>query len=91
MRDSKSVDLERNDDIIHATATSPSAFSGNGSMTPGMLTPKELTHEALTPPEMPTLASGRKTSPDAKGEAADKDENNPFGEFSSVTRDVGDW
>lgn len=95
MRDSKSVDLERNDDIIHATATSPSAFSANGSMTPGMLTPKELTHEPLTPPELPSSAKSKKGSSPAglgsRKEIEDQEEVNPFGEFSSVTRDVGDW
>lgn len=44
--------------------------------TPGMLTPKELVGEPGT------AGSG------AGGLDAEK---NPFGEFSSVTRDVGDW
>jgi protein-serine/threonine kinase len=83
MRDSKSVDLERNDDIIHATAQ----FTSDGSTTPGIQTPLELIRD-LTP-ELP-LSSSRSRS----GSAAKKkevEEINPFGEFSSVTRDIGDW
>jgi protein-serine/threonine kinase len=87
MRDSKSVDLERNDDIIHATATSPSAFIANGEMTPGILTPKELTDNLS--PELPTAGGGRSRSGSAKSTA--REEVNPFGDFSSVTRDIGDW
>lgn len=95
MRDSKSVDLERNDeDIIHATAGSPSLFSGNGQMTPGMLTPKELTHDALTPPEGGPRAGGRGRKGSAgngNGTIVEDKEKNPFGDFNSVTRDIGDW
>ena len=95
MRDSKSVDLERNDDtdIIHATAGSPSAFS-NGNMTPGMLTPKELTHDASTPPEMPRSGGRKASASNGQGVGAtivEDKEKNPFGDFNSVTRDVGDW
>ena len=97
MRDSKSVDLERNDDeadIIHATAGSPSVFgNGNGQMTPGMLTPKELTHDSLSPSEGPR--GGRKGSASngsgVGATIAEDKEKNPFGDFNSVTRDVGDW
>ncbi|CAD6580124.1 MAG: hypothetical protein TREMPRED_002671 [Tremellales sp. Tagirdzhanova-0007] len=73
LRDSKSVDLEVRDDIIHAQAGSPSILAG--SSTPGMLTPSEI------------------ISPRFSGDAPEgyDEEVNPFGDFSSVTRDVGDW
>ena len=74
-RDSKSVDLERKDDIIHAQAGSPSILGG--ASTPGMLTPKEIVSSALP--------NGQDASNGYDAEV------NPFGEFSSVTRDVGDW
>ncbi|RSH93821.1 hypothetical protein EHS25_006469 [Saitozyma podzolica] len=81
IRDSKSVDFERggdfDGDVIHAQAGSPSVTNPG---TPGMLTPKELQG---TTPELPGVLPG----PGAKT-AHDK-EKNPFGEFSSVTRDVG--
>lgn len=60
IRDSKSVDFERSDDIIQGHAG-----RGNSPSTPGMLTPKEIVNP--------------------NGE-----EKNPFGEFSSVTRDFID-
>jgi protein-serine/threonine kinase len=63
--------------VIHAQAGSPSVTNPG---TPGMLTPKELQG---TTPELPGVLPG----PGAKT-AHDK-EKNPFGEFSSVTRDVG--
>lgn len=92
MRDSKSVDLERNDDIIHGTATSPSAFVQGGEMTPGILTPKELTESTLTPSDSGSgnrSRSGSAANTNAKN--ARKEEKNPFGDFSSVTRDIGEW
>lgn len=80
MRDSRSVDFERDrdgpgagagdEDVIHATAGSPTVISG--ANTPGMLTPKELVVDV---------------SPGGGGGV----EHNPFGEFNSVTRDVGGW
>lgn len=92
MRDSKSVDLERNDDIIHATATSPSAFTQNGHMSPGMLTPKELTDSGLASPEVSRSRSRSGSAVKSAGSGGGKaDEKNPFGDFSSVTRDIGDW
>jgi protein-serine/threonine kinase len=92
MRDSKSVDLERNDDIIHASATS----ALNGSTTPGMLTPLELTQEGTSPDASMSAWRTRSGSvpPPVGGAGAQKvkeeEEVNPFGEFSSVTRDIGD-
>ena len=74
LRDSKSVDLERRDDIIHAQAGSPSILTG--SSTPGMLTPKEIVSASVPNDDVP---------------AGYDAEINPLGEFSSVTRDVGDW
>lgn len=47
-----------------------------GASTPGMLTPKEI----ISPS---SASEGAPTGYDA--------EVNPFGEFSSVTRDIGDW
>jgi protein-serine/threonine kinase len=82
MRDSKSVDLERNDDIIHATAQ----FTSDGSTTPGIQTPLELIRD-LTP----ELPSSRSRSGSAAAKKKEVEEVNPFGEFSSVTRDIGDW
>jgi protein-serine/threonine kinase len=78
MRDSKSVDLERGDDIIHA-----SAVLSTESLTPGIQTPKELTG-GLPSPE-PT--SGSRSRSASRG----KEEVNPFGNFSSVTRDIGEY
>jgi protein-serine/threonine kinase len=84
MRDSKSVDFDRaspsTEDIIHATAGSPSALTGTA--TPGILTPRELT-SATTP--------GTGLGGDGNGPGGYEAEVNPFGEFSSVTRDIGDW
>jgi len=90
MRDSKSVDLERKDDIIHATAQ----FTSNGSTTPGIQTPLEIIRD-LTP-ELPSSTRGRSGSATAAstaglGRKKEVEEVNPFGEFSSVTRDIGDW
>jgi protein-serine/threonine kinase len=79
LRDSKSVDFERDPtDVIHAHAGSPSLTQPG---TPGMLTPKELQG---TTPDIPP---GVEPEPSA-GNGHDK-EKNPFGEFNSVTRDVG--
>jgi len=85
LRDSKSLDLEKNthshltgsDDIIHAQAGSPSVLMGPS--TPGMQTPKELVGDT------PASTAGGLPS----GGPYER-EHNPFGEFSSVTRDVGD-
>ncbi|WVQ78437.1 hypothetical protein IAT38_000523 [Cryptococcus sp. DSM 104549] len=101
LRESKSVDFDRDDlDIIHAKAGNPSVL---GNSTPGMLTPKELTQPSTS--EMPHSGSGANSRSGSGATAAgpgsgggkskggtvyDK-EKNPFGEFSSVTRDVGDW
>lgn len=92
MRDSKSVDLERKDDndsdIIHATAQ----FTSDGSTTPGIQTPLEIIRD-LTP-ELPSSTRGRSGSATAAsggGRKKEVEEVNPFGEFSSVTRDIGDW
>jgi protein-serine/threonine kinase len=87
MRDSKSVDLERNDDIIHATAQ----FTSDGSTTPGIQTPLELIRD-LTP-ELPSSRgrSGSAAATSGTGRKKEVEEVNPFGEFSSVTRDIGDW
>ncbi|WVR05445.1 hypothetical protein IAU60_002461 [Kwoniella sp. DSM 27419] len=83
MRESKSVDFDRDDaDIIHAKAGSPSVF---GNSTPGMLTPKELTTSLANDspsPNVPALPPS--------GNARDR-EKNPFEDFSSVTRHVGEW
>ncbi|KAL7424287.1 serine/threonine protein kinase, AGC [Cryptotrichosporon argae] len=79
IRDSKSVDFERDEsDIIHATAGSPSVAHPS---TPGMLTPKELTADpsASAGLPIPSAAAGA-------GNVYER-EKNPFGEFSSVTRD----
>ena len=78
MRDSKSVDLERGDDIIHA-----SAVLSTESLTPGIQTPMELTGGSPSPE--PTSSSRSRSA--SKG----KEEINPFGNFSSVTRDIGDY
>lgn len=78
MRDSKSVDLERGDDIIHA-----SAVLSTESLTPGIQTPMELTGGSPSPE--PTSSSRSRSA--SKG----KEEVNPFGNFSSVTRDIGDY
>ena len=77
-RSGKPVGME---DIIHAMAGSPSAYIG-GNSTPGMLTPKELTGQYDATPSAST--TGDHTS-------GFENEPNPFNEFSSVTRDVGDW
>jgi len=80
MRESKSVDFAReapDADVIYALAGSPSIMAGASS--PGMLTPRELT-------------AGYESSPTASlGVAGYEKEANPFGEFSSVTRDVRGW
>jgi protein-serine/threonine kinase len=83
MRDSKSVDLERGDDIIHATAV-----LSTESLTPGIQTPMELT-QGLSP--SPEPQSGTGTGRGRSSSAPRKEEINPFGEFSSVTRDIGDY
>lgn len=72
-----STDLSTGDDVIHALAGSPSVLNPG---TPGMLTPKELVGE-------PGSSAGGGSGGGGGLEA----EVNPFGEFSSVTRDVGDW
>ncbi|WVW82750.1 hypothetical protein I302_104761 [Kwoniella bestiolae CBS 10118] len=83
MRESKSVDFDRDDaDVIHAKAGNPSVF---GNSTPGMLTPKEITIHAETPSSSISGSTSATT-----GNARDK-EKNPFEEFSSVTRHVGEW
>ena len=79
MRDSKSVDLERGDDIIHA-----SAVLSTESLTPGIQTPMELTGGSPSPSTEPIGSRSRSAS---RG----KEEVNPFGNFSSVTRDIGDY
>ncbi|KAK8869530.1 hypothetical protein IAR55_000096 [Kwoniella newhampshirensis] len=88
LRESKSVDFDRNEtDIIHAKAGSPSVM---GNSTPGMLTPREITQPSM--PSDPSTTPSTSTSGKGGDErnAYDK-EKNPFGEFNSVTRDVGDW
>jgi protein-serine/threonine kinase len=77
MRDSKSVDLERGDDIIHA-----SAVLSTESLTPGIQTPLELTGG---------LPSPESSSSRSRSASRGKEEVNPFGNFSSVTRDIGDY
>lgn len=54
-----------------------------GVTTPGMLTPKELTQSLSPDHEITSKSSGSSNGYDK--------EKNPFGEFSSVTRDIGDW
>ncbi|WRT67439.1 uncharacterized protein IL334_004410 [Kwoniella shivajii] len=84
MRESKSVDFDRDDvDVIHAQAGSPSVF---GISTPGMLTPKEITTNAETPSSSTSIS----TNGNVTGNSKDR-EKNPFEEFSSVTRHIGDW
>lgn len=101
LRDSKSMDFERTStddpssaalgDVIHALAGSPSVLSPG---TPGMLTPRELVSDAgmcsagLTP-GLGSASGGAGSS--GGGAGGLEAEVNPFGEFSSVTRDVGDW
>ena len=82
MRDSKSVDLERGDDIIHASAV----LSTETLLTPGIQTPMELT-QGTPPPDLPNGNGGRGRS----ASAPRREEVNPFGEFSSITRDIGDY
>ncbi|WVF71874.1 hypothetical protein IAT40_006684 [Kwoniella sp. CBS 6097] len=86
MRESKSVDFDRDDeDIIHAQAGSPSVL---GNSTPGMLTPREITTSiALDTPSTAGVSPGPGTGQSGLREM----EKNPFEEFSSVTRHVGDW
>ena len=87
LRDSKSLDLEKNahaflaagDDIIHAQAGSASVMMGPS--TPGMQTPRELVGDT------PSSTGGGALPSEGPYER----EHNPFGEFSSVTRDIGDW
>jgi len=80
MRDSKSVDLERGDDIIHA-----SAVLSTESLTPGIQTPMELTGGSPSPSAEPSNGSRSRSA--SRG----KEEVNPFGNFSSVTRDIGEY
>ncbi|WVQ99027.1 hypothetical protein IAU59_006159 [Kwoniella sp. CBS 9459] len=89
MRESKSVDFDRDDeDIIHAQAGSPSVF---GNSTPGMLTPKEITTTSMAL-DTPSTAGGGVSPGPATGQSGPREmEKNPFEEFSSVTRHVGDW
>lgn len=89
LRDSKSMDFERHStsaealgDLIHAQAGSPSVMAPG---TPGMLTPRELVGEGVS------AGSGGQGSGGGAGGGGLEAEVNPFGEFSSVTRDVGDW
>jgi protein-serine/threonine kinase len=121
MRESESVDFERNPptpgstaspllkaggsglatpkgDIIQGHAGSPSVFLGD--TTPGMLTPKELVSTGNTPM---TEYIGEEDESGAAGGGGEggstggggtniyEKEHNPFGQFSSVTRDVGGW
>ncbi|WWC69159.1 uncharacterized protein I206_103095 [Kwoniella pini CBS 10737] len=87
LRESKSVDFDRDDvDVIHAKAGNPSVF---GNSTPGMLTPKEITTSAETPSS--SSISGSVTSNGNGGMNSKDKEKNPFEEFSSVTRHVGEW
>jgi len=101
LRDSKSLDLDKSPvqsganpsiaDIIHAQAGSPSVFTGN--LTPGMQTPKELvsTPGASIPPSSAgSNGTGLANLPEVPGGNPYDREPNPFGEFSSVTRDFGE-
>ncbi|ADV19346.1 serine/threonine-protein kinase nrc-2, putative [Cryptococcus gattii WM276] len=93
LRESKSIDFDRDDlttDIIHAKAGSPSIY---GNATPGMLTPKELVQPtSSSSPSGPGGASGQSSSamPIPGSVRGYEKEKNPFGEFSSVTRDFGE-
>ncbi|OCF32057.1 AGC/RSK/RSK-UNCLASSIFIED protein kinase [Kwoniella heveanensis BCC8398] len=89
MRESKSVDFDRDDaDIIHAHAGSPSVL---GNSTPGMLTPKEITTTSLALDTPSTAGGGVSPGPGTGPNGVREMEKNPFEEFSSVTRHVGDW
>lgn len=81
MRDSKSVDLERGDDIIHA-----SAVLSTESTTPGIQTPLELINGSPSPDPSTSTSTSR-----SRSASRGKEEVNPFGNFSSVTRDIGDY
>ncbi|WWC60801.1 uncharacterized protein I303_103377 [Kwoniella dejecticola CBS 10117] len=93
LRESKSVDFDRDEvDVIHAKAGNPSVF---GNSTPGMLTPKEITTSAETPSSSisgsaHSIANANGGNAGNTGNARDR-EKNPFEEFSSVTRHVGEW
>ncbi|OWZ57156.1 protein-serine/threonine kinase [Cryptococcus neoformans c45] len=95
LRESKSIDFDRDDittDIIHAKAGSPSV---SGNATPGMLTPKELVQTTSSPSPSGGGAGGvsghSSSAMPIPGSVRGYDkEKNPFGEFSSVTRDFGE-
>ncbi|WWD01074.1 hypothetical protein V866_008012 [Kwoniella sp. B9012] len=90
LRESKSVDFDRDDgDVIHAKAGNPSVL---GNSTPGMLTPKEITINAETPSSSISGGGiGNNTNGGGAGGNSRDKEKNPFEEFSSVTRHVGEW